>query len=593
MARLVDPRRLTGRNLLLDGAGAGAQIVFDDLSDDSDDSNAVIDAVIADVRVAVAREGARVGLSSPLVVRRSGRTVSVAISAPIDGLMTAAELLETAIVSVVGAPPAPPIVKQAVQPPVELVEPVVVLTLEQTRASEENAALVALVDEAANRGIPTVWDDEGLTIGLGAHAQTWPLSALPTTVPWSTLSAVPVALVTGTNGKTTTTRLLASILRASGLVVGATSTDGVVIDGVVVEEGDWSGPGGARRVLRDARVTGAVLETARGGLLRRGLALTGYDVAVVTNVAADHLGEYGIDDLDAMAEVKCLVTRGLTASGTAVLNAADARLRVQAQTIANPIAFFAYDLAVAVAAAGQASFGVVDINGAATIARAVDGVVVGIVAVREVPLCFDGAAGFNVENACAAAAAASSMGIADLAIAAGLRAVSASFADSAGRANVVEHNEVTVVVDFAHNAAAMAALWSLIGHLVQSRRAKGGTPTVHFCIGAPGDRLDAELLALADAIVDGARAAGVLDTLSVVCRELHDYLRGRAPGAVPALLADRLRARGVTDIAFAADDVCALALALQQAQPGDVVVLTPLVDQAGVGALLGISGEHH
>ena len=338
MARLIDSRRLTGRNLLLEGTGAGAELDLDD----ADDNDVGFAALIAALTAAVAREGARVDLSAPLVVRRSGRHLSLALAAPIDALLTAAEMLETAIVSVVGAAPvvgaAAAVVAAADEKPAPL-------TLEETRASERNDLFVALVDEATRRGVPTVSDDEGLTAGLGARGQTWPLTSLPTPPPWSALATIPVALVTGTNGKTTTTRLLASILRAAGFVVGATSTDGVVIDGVVVEDGDWSGPGGARRVLRDRRVTAAVLETARGGLLRRGLALTGYDVAVVTNVAADHLGEFGIDDLDGMAEVKCLVARGLKPDGTAVLNASDPRLMAQATTMTNAVALFGNDLA--------------------------------------------------------------------------------------------------------------------------------------------------------------------------------------------------------------------------------------------------------
>jgi len=173
-------------------------------------------------------------------------------------------------------------------------------------------------------------------------------------------------------------------------------------------------------------------------------------------------------------------------------------------------------------------------------------------------------------------------------IAAGLIAVSASFVDSPGRANVVVKNGVTVVVDFAHNPAAMRALWGLVGHLVDAGRARGQQPTVRCVLGAPGDRSDAELVAVADAIADSAAAWGVLDTMTVVCRELHDYLRGRALGEVTAVLAEHLRARGVGDIRFAADDVGALQLALAQASPGDVVVLTPIVDQAGVAAVLGV-----
>jgi hypothetical protein len=135
--------------------------------------------------------------------------------------------------------------------------------------------------------------------------------------------AMPVALVTGSNGKTTTTRLLAAMLRAHGHVVGMTSTEGVVIGTTYVERGDWSGPGGARRVLEDPAVTAAVLETARGGLLRRGLVVPRADVCIVTNIAEDHFGDYGIHDVADLAEVKTSIAYALAAGGTLVLNGDD------------------------------------------------------------------------------------------------------------------------------------------------------------------------------------------------------------------------------------------------------------------------------
>ena len=543
MARLIDTRRLTGPNLLLDGPGAGAEL---ELGPDDD-----VDALIASIGAVVAREGKSVGITGPMIVRRAPGWLSLAVAAPVDALLTAADLLEVAAAAVLH---------------VTLADEV--RDLVHTRGRERDDALVALIDGAAARGTPLMWDDEVVTVGFGARSSTYARGALPlpSAVPWATLGAVPTAVITGTNGKTTTTRLLAAILRAAGHAVGATSTDGVEIDGAVVEAGDWSGPGGARRVLRDARVTAAALETARGGLLRRGLAITGYGAAVVTNVADDHLGEYGITDLDAMADVKCLVARGLSADGVLVVNGADPRLRARALTRRGRTALFAREPA---GVSDDAWSKTTVVDGAITI----DGR--SLIAVADVPVCFGGAATFNVDNALAAAAAAHALGASDDAIAQGLLRVRPSLAETPGRANVIDVAGVTVVLDFAHNPAAVAALMTLVHHLASQQ---GRTGRFIVCMGAPGDRLDAELTALADAFADAAPAI-------VIVRELADYLRGRAPGAVPDLLSARLHARGIGDVRRAADDVSGLRDALAVANVGDVVVLTPLIDTEGVTAL--------
>ncbi len=141
--------------------------------------------------------------------------------------------------------------------------------------------------------------------------------------PWSALRAIPKAVVTGSNGKTTSVRLLAAMLRAHGLTPGYSSTDGLMVDGACIDAGDYSGPVGARTVLRHPRVQAAVLETARGGLLRRGLVARDASVALVTNVSADHFGEYGIHTLDDIAAVKLTVAKALAGDGVLVVNADD------------------------------------------------------------------------------------------------------------------------------------------------------------------------------------------------------------------------------------------------------------------------------
>jgi cyanophycin synthetase len=568
VARLLDTRRLTGRNLLLPGPGAAAEVAVAP-GDDGE-------ALEARLRSAITATLQALSLpADPLVVRRSSQGLSLAVAAPADALLTAADALELAIHRVLGTGPGVADVDGA-DDGVIGADPVV------TRQQEQNPALVALIDESRRRQLPFVVDDEGLTLGLGVCGVTYPLDALPapSSVPWSQLGAIPVALVTGTNGKTTTTRMLASILAHTGRVVGTTSTDGVVVDGVVVERGDWSGPGGARRVLRDARVEVAALEAARGGLLRRGLPLDGYDVGVVTNVADDHLGEFGVDTLDDMADVKCLVARGVRAGGVVVLNGADALLRARAAALPGRVVFFAVDRADVAddLAAGGEAWWVDVVDGRATIMRGAGAMHVALVAVDEVPACFGGAARYNVDNALAAAAAARALGADDGAIAAGLRAFSTTASSNPGRGNVLRHGGVTIVIDFAHNPAAVAALGGLVRHL----RGDGGG--LRVCLGAPGDRLDSELSGLADAIAD-------LGPDHVVLRELEHYRRGRAPGAVPALLRARLRARGVVvDDDTAADDLDGLARVLAGAGAGDVVVLTPIVDADEVFAAVRAKG---
>ena len=189
--------------------------------------------------------------------------------------------------------------------------------------AELQPRVAALRREAAARDLPVLADDDGLTLGHGRRALTWParLPPDPEAVPWDSLGRVPIALVTGTNGKTTTARLLARIARKAGFTPGNTSTDGMSVAERPLEPGDWTGPAAARTVLRHPEVDLAVLEVARGGILRRGLAVDRCDAAAVLNVSADHLGEYGIHDLAAMARVKAVVGSIVAPHGRVVLGA--------------------------------------------------------------------------------------------------------------------------------------------------------------------------------------------------------------------------------------------------------------------------------
>ena len=173
-------------------------------------------------------------------------------------------------------------------------------------------------------------------MGSGTGVQVWPERELPdpAEVSWDRVHDVPIALVTGSNGKTTVVRLLAAMATEAGRVAGTTTTDGVALEGRFLEESDFSGPSGARMLLRRPEVETAVLETARGGLLRRGLAVEHAQAAVVTNIAADHLGEFGVQTLAELAETKLLVARAVGAGGRVVLNADDPVLAKAGQRVA-------------------------------------------------------------------------------------------------------------------------------------------------------------------------------------------------------------------------------------------------------------------
>ena len=321
---LGDSRRLTGASLLLDSPGA------------------VIDAMLGAhdaARFAAVWQSALDRMLTVLGWSGAARAwrawpggITLAFAAPIDALYAATEVNEWAFAAA----------RQALDP---LAEPASVFAEESARlaavvAAEANPALLALRDAAAQHGLTFLSDDKRASVGLGDGARSWPVQRLtgdPARIRWRGLHDIPVALITGTNGKTTTVRLLAAMARAAGIVAGVTSTDRVEVGEVVVAEGDFSGPNGARTVLRDRRVQLGLLEVARGGILRRGLAIPQATVAVVTNVAEDHLGEYGIFDVDALADTKLVVAKAVRPEGRVVLDADDSRLLARGRVLTRPV----------------------------------------------------------------------------------------------------------------------------------------------------------------------------------------------------------------------------------------------------------------
>ncbi len=377
-------------------------------------------------------------------------------------------------------------------------------------------------------------------------------------------AGVPVASVTGTNGKTTTTRLLAHIAMTAGLRTGWSSTDGVVVQGEVVEPGDYSGPAGARAVLTSRGVQCAVLETARGGLLLRGMGVVANDVSVVTNVSADHLGLQGIDTLDQLAEVKAIITRVTSPNGWCVLNGDDPRVLAMANgTPARPWVFSldpgSPALRRALDAGGR---GITVLDGQVAVLRA-DGDPDALVPVIDVPMTLCGLSSHNVANALAAAAAALGLGLPRDAVVEGLRTFRPDVRLNPGRLNLwslpVDGGVVTVVVDLAHNEAGLDALLDVCDGL----RAPGAT--VRLGLGTAGDRTD-EILRSMGAIA-GRRAGSV----TVVHKE--KYLRGRTADDLQGHLLAGLADSGMADVPVLPDELSGLVLLCSNASIGDVVAL--------------------
>ncbi|MEY3014295.1 MAG: hypothetical protein RIT45_3030 [Pseudomonadota bacterium] len=438
---------------------------------------------------------------------------------------------------------------------------------------EGDERLLALEAAADAAGVPFLWDDDALSIGWGPGCRVWTRADAPADAAAAVadglaaappVGRIPVAMITGTNGKTTTTRMLSRIARAAGRHVGATSTDGLTMDGELVERGDWTGPGGARTVLRDPRVELAVLETARGGLLRRGLSTTGVGAAAVTNVSDDHLGEWGVDDIAAMAEVKLLVAGAVRAGGRLVLRddpilraaAANARLAagVRIHWLRSDDAGGEGVVAWLDDADGSAPTLVFDCGG-------VEGDRPPLrVPARDVPLCIGGAARHNVENALCAGLLARGLGLPDRAIVAGLTELQPAPSDSPGRSNLFTLGGARVLLDFGHNPDGVRRVAELAARVPASRRL--------VVIGQAGDRTDAEIAGLVDGLLGCAPDVWILKAMPRVAR-------GRPEGEVVALLQKTLRDRGVPDAAVhvqPSEDAAAVA-ALDALQPGDLLLL--------------------
>jgi UDP-N-acetylmuramyl tripeptide synthase len=496
----------------------------------------------------------------------------LALSAPMDGLLAATEVNEWAFAAAVA------VLDGATEPELQPAASMLRAKIER----ERNPRLAELRAAALAHRVPFFWDDRTVTVGHGRTSQSFELAALPepTAVEWSALHAVPTAIVTGTNGKSTTVRLLGAIGAAWGKTTGLSSTDWVRVGDEILDRGDYSGPTGARLLLRDPRTELAILETARGGIMRRGMALEAVDVAAITNVAADHLGEFGNTTLELLTHAKFVVTR---IGKRIVLNADCELLHAPARAVQAPITWFALSERNPLVAAHLAS------GGSACVVR--DGVLTllepgrthALGRIERISIAMGGAARHNVENCLAAAAIAFHLGAPPAAIARGLEGFESTPDANPGRLNLFElggaadrdastsrrdsgdtrgeHAQtVRCIVDFAHNSHGFEALFEMARALAPRRWA--------VLVGQAGDRDDASIYEL-------ARLTWAARPDLVVIKEMQKYLRGRPAGEVVGMLDREMREAGAPDAALvhAPSELDAVRAALAWAKPGDLLLL--------------------
>jgi cyanophycin synthetase len=505
----------------------------------------------------------RVGWSDALVITRDqGPSQILAISAPIDGLLTATHITEWAW--------------EAALTRCKLAEAISLSEATDSMlgriAREAKPGLAALYRAAVLRRVPVLLSENELSLGEGCNARIFPFDDLPepSEIAWRPKRRqLPTVLVTGTNGKTTTVRLLARMLATAGQVVGFCSTDFVQVGEEILVRDDYSGPTGARLVLRNPNTETAVLEVARGGMLRRGLQVTDADVGVVTNVADDHLGENGIHTLMQLAEAKFTIQRGLRRDAPMVVNADDEHCRTYARKLTHPICWFGFQRPSASITKGLAPrAGLVYLDAGNLCVELMNGQSkqfddesrISLVKVEECPLSLRGGARYNIANMLAATAAAVMMDCPIAAIQATLLSFGRHPSDNPGRANVYEIAGAQVLVDYGHNPDGVSAILDAAAVLPHKRLLIG--------VGLPGDRSDEAAVAV------GARVAKAKAT-QVIVKEMAMYLRGRPEGQLSGILRASLKKNGYSErkTSHVRSDAELLDRTLAWLKPGDLAVL--------------------
>lgn len=554
---LDDCRRLTGPGLLWKHYGAIADVLVTDFN---------LDDVEKAWRSEARRVLEAVGWSDEQITARQFEDgLNLAITAPIDQLYSAIFVAQIAWHYT-----AHTLLDSAADDLATFVADV-----KAVMAEEANPELLALQKAADERAIDFLSDDDHVSLGHGVGSATWPVRELPPLgdIPWDTLHNLPVALITGTNGKSTSVRLSAAIGEAGGIAAGTTSTDYVKIGDDILDYGDYSGPGGARMLLRDKRLELAFLEVARGGILRRGLPLRQAQAALVTNIAADHLGQYGVNTVEALADAKFAVARTLAKDGILVLNADDPLVVRNGHQAERQVCWFSLDAGNPEIVAAKAGGGLC--------CWLEDGMIVyfdgnsaqPMLVAADAPVTMGGAAKFNIRNVMGALCLGKALGLSDDAIIKGLTTFESKPEDNPGRCNEFGVKGARVFVDFAHNPHSVEAVSDALAHLPSKRK--------FLLLGHAGDRSDQD-------IHDLTVAALAFAPHRIVAVELEDYLRGRELGEVSALIKKACLENGVQPGAIqkAASPPAGTELIIDELQEGDLALLLVLDERDKVFELL-------
>ena len=541
----LDARRLTGPNVLWNKSGAVL-----DIACTSEEADQLIPFCEDHIR----RMTDAVGWADEDICHiRLLTGVSIAFSAPIDALYAASAINEwvwSCCEAEFGAGEVMDFESTVAEIKAAIVE-------------EVNPQLLNLQAAAIARDVSFLWDDDEVSVGHGSHSQTWPFRELPDPddLNWSKYQDVPAGIVTGTNGKTTTVRIAKHLLQSAGRTVGLSCTDWVSVNDEIIDRDDWSGPGGARMVLRQPNVDTAILETARGGLLRRGLGVEQAEVALITNIAEDHLVDFGSQSVEELLNIKWVISHAVEKNGCLILNADDHLLVEKSQSFDGDMIWFSLGDSNPVVAAHVSNGGVAYIYSNGNLSRLEGQERQTICSAGDIPITLNGAAEHNIANALGAAALTEKLGLTLAQIRDGLLTMSQD--SNPGRSNLYEVDGFEVLVDFAHNPQAMQALFAMARAVPAKRRV--------LCFGQAGDRTDAQIREL-------ARSAWAIGLDMAIISELEAYARGREPGAVFEIIRDELLKAGARDdqVQHYQEEHESFDAALAWAEDGDLVVILDL-----------------
>jgi cyanophycin synthetase len=517
---------------------------------------------------------------TPLTVRTSQLGASLAFCCSMDAVYAATELNEAAwnntVSRINGENP-------------ENFEKTVA-KLKASIEEESNPELLKLSDAANSHGLQLLADDDTVTLGLGVGSKSWSVNNLPTLdeVDWNSLRNIPLALITGTNGKSTVGRLLASIVKADGKTPGLTSTDWIKVGDEILDVGDYSGPGGAREILRDQRVEFGVLESARGGMMRRGLGVTEAQAGIITNVAEEHLGEYGVRSLADLIDVKFTILRPLEISGgILVLNADDPGLVEYSTNLKHPLCWFSLDVNSPILLKHRKEGGSVCYADQGKIFYAQGNSTNFLLNVNEISFTLNGAARYNIANSLGVIALAKNLGFTDEIIVKALREFKGDLNDNPGRGNYLtlplpsanrsqdSDSEQTfqLLIDFAHNAHGLRAVCETLALLPANRRL--------VVAGHVGSHSDQEIREMTRVIAE-------IQPVYFLVPQMDDYLRGRQSGEISKLVHDELCLLGFAEENIGSAENCleGVKLAVERVKAGDLLMLVGLAMRDEILAFL-------